>query len=408
MLARSTVLARTLFTALIGVCAACSDDGTEAEAPVANLGEGDYALAVTVFGDDGETGYVSLVEDPAREVEVTTERALEVGGSVSLFGVQGRRAFGLGSTDAPTLIRYEIDPDGNLEQTARMSLGNEGIESGFMRPELVPLISERKAYWLAEPVVVWDPQEMVVSGTFSLADAERDDYELELGEALLRDEYLFVTASYRDDEDDGEAGIAAVLVIDTRTDELVETLTDERCGSTTHILEDDGDLYVTSSVLAATFHAHGTEGYPAPCMLRIPAGEQRFDPDFHIDLAGLTDGRDAGHLVRGEGRDAFILALHTDLLDEEIGPNTELWAPYEASAWRWWRIELGSDAPGSVLEDVEPGSAAVQVLSAGGRDYIALANIEEGSSILLTPDAAGELKPGLRMGGLPYGLIKLE
>ena len=94
--------------------------------------------------------------------------------------------------------------------------------------------------------------------------------------------------------------------------------------------------------------------------------------------------------------------MDTDLDKEDI------WAPYEASAWRWWSFELGNREPGKLVESVAPGSAAARVLKAGGRDYVALVNLEEGFTTLFAPTDDGDLKPGLETPGVLYGLIKLD
>jgi hypothetical protein len=375
-----------------------------------NLGQGDFALATTVFGDnDTQTSYVALSDDPAKQGELSTQNALEVGGSASLFAVRGKNMFGVGSSDSPTVTRYKVDDDGFLEVTGLMSLGNTGISSGFLRSELVPIISDTKAYWISEPVVVWNPTDMTVDATIPMPESEREGFVFEVGEAVLRDDLVYVAASYRTIDDDFEGGEAVVLILDTERDEFTKILTDKRCPNTSHIFEDEaGDLYVSSGVIAATFHYQQMAGYPAPCMLRIRAGEQSFDADFKIDFADITEGRDAGHLVQGLAGRAYVLALHSDLLDSNIDSKTDIWAPYEANAWRWWSFELGKSEPGMLVENVAPASAAARVLKAGGRDYVALVDLEENSTTLLAPSENGELKPGLRTTGVPYGLIKLK
>jgi hypothetical protein len=103
-----------------------------------------------------------------------------------------------------------------------------------------------------------------------------------------------------------------------------------------------------------------------------------------------------------------VLALHADLLETPIDASTELFAPYEAAAWRWWSIELGAASPGVPVNSVEARSAANRVLSAGGREYIANLDIESGSTTLLVPQVDGTLAPGLEITGYPYGLIELR
>jgi hypothetical protein len=346
---------------------ACSgSDATET-----TLGDGRHALSTTVFQADGQTSLVGLVDDPAAPGVFDVTTALEVGGSAALFGDDGRNVFSLGSSDSATVTRYELSPTGQLSERGSLSLQPYGITSAFKRPELVPMISATKAYWVDDgsaQVVVWNPEAMTLTGTISLAAAQREGWVLEVGQAVARDGLLFISANYRDDAD-GEAGEAVAIVIDTLTDAVVEVATDVRCGGTLDIARGPaGELYFASNTLAASFYALGRfEGYPGPCVLRIAPGEQTFDPGYYVSMLELTGGRAAGQLVLGASGRAFLLALHTDLLAEPLGPDSELFAPYEAAAWRWWSVELGSLEGGSVgLGSLEPGGLEPGSLEPGG------------------------------------------
>jgi hypothetical protein len=250
---------------------------------------------------------------------------------------------------------------------------------------------------------------MVVTGSFSLAAAARDGYVLELGEAIVQGDFVVASANYRA-ADETEAGQAVALVLDTRSDTLSAVATDDRCGGTLDFAAAaDGALYLASNSFAASLHALGRPAsYPAPCILRFLTAEQRFDPAFHVSMPELTEGRPAGQLVLGSEGRAYVLALHTDLLEAPIDASTELFAPYEAAAWRWWSIELGAATTGVPVDSVEARSAANRVLSAGGREYIANLDIESGSTTLLVPQVDGTLAPGLEITGYPYGLIELR
>jgi hypothetical protein len=252
---------------------------------------------------------------------------------------------------------------------------------------------------------------MSITGSFSLAAAARDGFVLELGErAVLRDDgLLFIGADHRT-ADDGERGVAVVLVIDTATDELVDVLEDDRCGNMEHlVLDASGTLYGGTGAIGAVLHAlDRPAGYPAPCLLRVLPGERVFDPDFHVTLPSLVGGRSAGRLVAGKNGQAFVLALDEERLGFEIGPDTDLWAPWQATAWQWWRIELGSDAPGALLDGAPVASAAGHVLQAGGVDFIAHVSFEEGATTLLVADEDGNLDAGLHVTGLPYGLVRIR
>jgi hypothetical protein len=382
------------------------------ESTTLDLGPGSYAIATTIFQADGETSLLALDEDPSREGVLDSSRALEVGGAAAIFGKDGRNVFALGTSDEPVLERYELSASGELVNAARMSLQPLGITSGFLRPDLVPFISDTKAYWIDDvrfQVVVWDPERMEITGSFSLASAGREGALLEFGEAVLRDTTVFVSASYRG-VDELDQGQAVVLVIDTERDALEAVITDERCGSTKEIApSEDGTLYVASEALAASQHAlDRPSGYPAPCILRIGAGAKQFDPDFYVPMPDLVGGRSAGRLVMGVGGNAYILALHEELLTEPLSSETELYAPWESAAWRWWGVALGQSTPGALIDDAPVAGAATRVLRAGGQDFISALDVGSGTTTLLVPTADGGLRRGLALTGYPYGLIKLR
>lgn len=73
-----------------------------------------------------------------------------------------------------------------------------------------------------------------------------------------------------------------------------------------------------------------------------------------------------------------------------------------------WHIELGSSAPGTLVEDAPIGSAAADTLRVEGKDYVQLANFETLETTLLVPDGNGGLQRGLTTKGFMYGLVKLQ
>jgi hypothetical protein len=395
---------------LIAPLAACSDDGAADPADATPR----HAIATTQFLPDGEVTLLALVDDPALPAELDVSRAVEIGGAAAIFGRDGRSLFAVGSSDSPVVTRYEVGDDGALVAGPQLSFANTGISSAFKRPGLVPFISDTKAYWLddtTQQAIIWNPAEMVIEGELSLAAAARDGFVFELNErAILRDDgLLFVGADHRT-ADDGEAGVAVVLVIDTASDRLVEVLEDQRCGNMEHlVLDASGTIYAGTGAVGAVLHAlDRPAGYPAPCLLRILPGTRTFDASFHVSIASLVGGRSAGRLVAGRNGQAFVLALDEAQLDFQIGADTEMWAPWEATAWQWWRIELGSVAPGVLAEGAPVASAAGHVLRAGGVEYIAHVNFEEGATTLLVAGDDGNLDSGLQVTGLPYGLVSVR
>lgn len=130
-------------------------------------------------------------------------------------------------------------------------------------------------------------------------------------------------------------------------------------------------------------------------------------------MGGHEGGRPAGRLVAGEGNHAYVLALHEELLEEPLGLETDLYAPWEASAWRWWSVRLGAQERGALVASAPVASgpvasAASRVLRAGGRELIGHASFETGATTLLVPQEDGGLASGLEVTGYPYGLIQFR
>lgn len=402
--------------AALGLTAACGDNLPADDSPDAMPVEQGplYAIAATQFLPDGTTTLIALVEDPGAPATLDASRALEVGGAAAIFGTSGQDILAVGSSESPVLTRYEITPGRGFVEGDQLSLANAGVSSAFKRQGLVPFISETKAYWLddvTQQVIVWNPDAMTIDGSFSLEAAAREGLVFELGErAVVRDDgLLFVGARYRT-ANEGEAGRAVALIIDTASDELVEVLEDPRCGDTIHVVADQsGTLYFASGAVAAVLYAlQRPADYPAPCMLRILPGERRFDPDFQINIPDLVEGRSAGRLVAGKDGHAYVLALHEEYLDAELGETTEIWEPWDASAWRWWRFELDSAVSATPVDSAPLASAAGGVLRAGGQDYITHLRSEDGITTLLVAGEDGSLTAGLETPGLPYGLLQVR
>lgn len=401
---------RSALSALLVMCAAVGCATTDEDDRELSLG--DHVVATTMFTPDGETSLIGLVPDAAEPSLFDRTRALERGGASAIFAARGGRVFSLGSAEDPTVIRYAVS-DGEFAETGRMSLAAAGLSSSFKRSGLVPFVSDTKAYWLddgSKQVVIWDPSDMSVTGTIPLDQVDDPAYPTwEFGErAVVRDGLLFVGLRYRRG-DDGEAGIAAGLVLNTETNQVVSVLRDKRCGDTVHVLDVLGTLYFGSGAIAAILHRLGNPAdYPAPCLLRIPRGELSFDPHFHVTLPNLVEGRAAGRIAQGQDGTAYVMVLHEEELAAPLGPETELWAPWEAAAWRWWRIELETGAPGRTVEGPPLATPAGWLLSDGERDYIPHVDIEAGETTLFVAQEGGGLAAGLRVPGLPYGIAKLR
>lgn len=259
--------------------------------------------------------------------------------------------------------------------------------------------------------IVWNPANMTVVSSFSLQAAEPSaERTLELGEnAVLRDDLLYVPANYRTG-DDGEAGTALVLVIDTRADELVKVIEDERCGNTLHaVLHDDGAIYVATGTIGASFHAIGFPAdYPEPCLLRILPGETEFDPEFYRSLVELAGGRPAGRLIRGKAGHFYTSVLLEEELAEPVGSTDNIYAEWEATAWRLHRFRLDRSGPALPMQELPLSSGGGRVLFADGTEYVQQVQNDLSKTTLYVPLEDGSFSRGVEVSGIPYALRRVR
>jgi hypothetical protein len=391
-------------------CALASSCGGEDDATPRLPGEGShFALAVSHFLADTRTANLLTIEDPAAQVDVDLSSSRELGGTTSVFGPEGAGFFVVGTSDGPTLTRYEVAADGSISEGDRLSLLNEGISSAFRREGLVPVLDEEKAYFLddqSQQAIVWSPKLMEVESTISLEGIAPKDAQLEFGErAVVRGNRLFIpTTYYRGDET--FVATAAAIVIDTDKDELVEVIEDDRCGNIVHAVPgDDGEIYFASGTIGASYREVGhQQDFPEPCILRVNKGEQTFDPDFYINMVELAGGHTAGRLIHGVGDHYYISIFDQDALSEPLD-EANIWAAWEAKAWKLHRFKMGSkDAPIAV-EGIPLTNGGGLVHTTGGLSYVELRDSEAGTNTLLVPQKDGNFETGITVSGVPYGLL---
>ena len=82
------------------------------------------------------------------------------------------------------------------------------------------------------------------------------------------------------------------------------------------IQADNGDIFVSSySYSGSIYQAAGYE-YKPTCILRIPAGQDEFDPDFIVTFSELTGGRECNRWYPVNGRYSYGVTMPLqDLID---------------------------------------------------------------------------------------------
>src|SRR5690606_9428010 len=86
---------------------------------------------------------------------------------------------------------------------------------------------------------------------------------------------------------------------------------------------------------------------PAPCLLRFDLENERFDSEFHVELADPFDGDIAGSLIVGPDGGAFLRVLEPSAVPEGT-TNPRVLA--SAAAWGWAKLVPGDEPTVERLE----------------------------------------------------------
>jgi hypothetical protein len=359
------------------------------------------------YSPDQNVAYVGLVPEIDGIGEAFTA-TLEIPGYGLAVGPSRGGALYVASDQAATVTRYDVSRSGQIEQGGELSFAAYGVGVIFGYSGQFQFIDPGKAYYLDSEslqALVWNPTEMTVTASLDLSALALPGFYVAFdGEPTRRDRELVMVAGYYDAMAARVAQETRVAFIDTATDTIV-VVSDPRCGYVTHSIEaPNGDIYLASDTWAVSIHEASVGDAPASCMLRIRAGEHVIDPDFHGDLAAMTGSPVAGSLLPGAGNKAFLRGFDTTLFQGDASSYEEIW---EAAAWRWYELELGSEAPATVVAELEPGGPSSLQLPFEGRTFTNSSDADYASSVLLDlAHASGPHSVG-SVPGIPVGIVRL-
>ncbi|MGC4088045.1 MAG: DUF4374 domain-containing protein [Polyangiaceae bacterium] len=335
---RSLAFASALSAIAASSCsgAGASNDG----AGGANNASGPLYVVATSFitGDQLETHLVtsrtfdeSTVIDPSAGPKLLGGVDIVVGGGF-VFAPD---------SNAPVLVRYELDANDRLKKGKELSFAGVGMTS--VRGSHVFVVDETKGYVFdpAGPrIVVWNPSTMTLAGKqIDLTEVTREGWSPSLGLGLVnlgsvrRGDQLLVPLTWQDQ--DGLSRYASgVVTLDTESDTLLGVDDDERCGETfTSIAAPNGDTYFFPPAWSSTQH-YFVDAHQPTCVLRVKAGETLFDPDYALDLSALGSGSAAaGAIPDGEG--GFLFA----------SVDAQAWESRASDLdgfWRLWHYDFNS------------------------------------------------------------------
>lgn len=377
--------------AILGVLASACGDAPDrigtAATPTPNGGPM-YLIQTRTFSPEGTTG--ALIPTPSLDGPIDYSLALEQPGGGVLYAERGVGMFLIGSGEEPVITRYELDAQDRLVRGQSLSFANEGVV--YLYAGSVTFVNPNKAYYYdldQLQAIAFDPTRMVITGTVSLAGAEREGYFTSFGDAVLRPDGIYFPAQWYTDPDWDRVPSGSMLVhLDPETDEVTMT-SDSRCTSMLFSMTTTGgDTYWFSEMFNAFARtARGPEnGFP-DCALRLRAGESSFDPDWQLDTGSRTGGAPSVAVLPGGGTQMWFRVY-----DAAAGnlPTSATYADFDtAQAWQWYLLDVAGDAPALRNDQRPPSSMSAIGMYVDDRSFTTSDAADNSESVLLelTQDA---------------------
>ncbi len=384
--------------ALAGLLVACGSEGAvgggsgQTQEPL-------FATSVVVFGDEGETTYLSLLND-LDEQEVDLAQSREFAGWSSTWTREGKVFVGDG--EEPVITRYTIDDERAFESDGKISF----LDHGALFADSL-FISPNKAYVFAEDGVVWDPQAMEIVDTFELPVVEARAGGLEYSglktgrAAVVRGNRAYVATNWANWAEYTVSEDSAIVVIDTDKNEIIDTLRVDCPYVDVASLDDDGTIYFSNWVysLGPTL----LHGKAKACAVRIPPDEDRIDRDWSLTFADATEGREAAALRALGGGKALISVFHDERADLEVDAESVA----DTANWRFWTLDLKT-LEASPVEDVDFNAGGFNTAHIDGRNFILVPSNDYASSTVYELLADGRAERRWETDGWAQGIAKVR
>jgi hypothetical protein len=372
-----------------------------------------YVVSTTVFAADIGKGYLVPIDALTPNTTFDLTNAIEVADNTGAASRPGTPYLYVGSSEEPTITRWELGDDGKLSKGPSVSFANLGLSSASVSSDL--FLSDEKAYMPDDDnhqVVIWNPSTMQVIGAIPL-ETETEGALLPWMWVSVRPDRVLVSVSWEGDFSDDWSVFGdhvSVISIDPATDAIVDRVDDPRCnylfwGSKTS----DGTAYYSPfSYYTPIRSMLGGDLGPASCALRIPAGGNAFEDGYQIDLGALVGGRPAGNLFFVSDDVALIRAWHSDIVTP-ISEDRANWVDViNEAGFMWWRWQVGSTSAVQI-PDQEPGASEITgAYRVDGRTFLPRVSADYTSTTLDEVDENGEFHPILSGPGNIWGLSRVR
>jgi hypothetical protein len=291
------------------------DDTTGPGEDVDARPDGAILIAERFFTPDARVMFMGAFEE-LPDAPIETSQLVELGTAGKAFACAGNAFFF--DQELGSIRKFVVEDDLSLTEAESFQLTQEGIE-GFTGAHVC--VDETRAYTLASDgsrAVEWNPRDMVIVDAFDLPSPDIEPgLTPQFFEPFIAGDLAYFPVDASNWETLEIADKAIVATLDFRDESLTFTYRDGCAPGIAGYLADDGTFYREQSWQA--FYAHYGPGETPDCLLRIPAGQKTFDPDYAVQ-AGATRNM---FPVNGD----YALALLID--DSEPLPSEE-------NLWDWY------------------------------------------------------------------------
>ena len=329
---RNGLLAASLAVAPL-VFSACGDDDSKTEQPTVTV---NYAVSTVGGAYPSQTTYIQGLVD-LNSTTLDTKNATEQASSAAMWHY--KQALYMSKFAAPaTLTKYTFDP-----ATGRPVEAGRLVVPGANTFSDVQFVSDTEAYasvggGLAR-LVKFNPTTFVTTGEVNLSKLQktgaRSTYYLG---SMVRDTKLFWAVYYENSSGNALTDSAHVAVVDLSTGQVEKVISD---GRTARVFS-SGAVQCFSKAANGDIYVQGDGTSKAPSgVLRIKAGETRFDPTYFFDLKAAT-GKDCKGLYQFGNGLAFTTRIE-DPADsyEGKGPN-----------YKYYKLDLNAKTSGGSLPNL--------------------------------------------------------
>jgi hypothetical protein len=341
-----------------------------------------YATSTIVFNTEGQNTYVSLLSSLEPQ-SVDLDQAREFSGWSGIWGHAGKLFVSDG--ESPTMTRFAVGDDGTLRDEGKLNFlnyGSQHADSAFVGPD--------KAYVFADEGIVWDASTLEITGSFALPVVADRPGGMEYGglrsgrSLAVSGDRTYVAASWANWDDYAVSEDSLIVVIDSATDRVIDTLSVPCPYLDVGSVDDEGNVYFSNWVysLGPTLLFDKRRA----CAVRIRAGADRIDDSWSLTFADVTDGREAAAL-RWVGDGKALISVYYDeriTIDETTSPEEIA----DAANWRFWLLDVNT-LEAEPIDDIDYNAGGFAVQRIDGRAFVMVPSEDYESTNVYELSSAG-------------------